>query len=134
MQNIQALDDLATGQGRGMTWRERAVTPELAVRGIRQGDRVFVGSACATPRTLLRALEALASLLPASTSSTSFTDGAVLDRDGRAGSSFRHGAFYLGRDMLRLSLSDGVDCVPMLLSEVPRLLAGRLPRYLRHDL
>jgi hypothetical protein len=26
---------------------------------IRPGDRVFVGSACATPRTLLRALEAM---------------------------------------------------------------------------
>jgi acyl-CoA hydrolase/RimJ/RimL family protein N-acetyltransferase len=105
-----------------MTWCERAVAPDRAVRGIRHGDRVFVGSACATPRTLLRALEALASP-PAGVQLVHFlTDGAVLESDGHAGSSFRHCAYYLGRDMLRLSLSDGVDYIPMSLSEVPRLL------------
>ena len=40
-------------------WRQRAVTAERAVTTVQRGDRVFVGSACATPRTLLRALEAL---------------------------------------------------------------------------
>jgi acyl-CoA hydrolase/RimJ/RimL family protein N-acetyltransferase len=103
-------------------WRDRAVAPEHAVRGIRHGERVFVGSACATPRTLLRALEALASPPAGVHLVHSLTDGAVFDRDGRARSSFRHSAFYLGRDMLRLSRSDGVDYVPMSLSEVPRLL------------
>ena len=103
-----------------MTWRERAVAPELAVRGIRDGARVFVGSACATPRTLLRALEGRD---PAGVELIHFlTDGAVGERDGRAVSSFRHVAFYLGRDMLGLGLSGGVHYVPMSLSEVPRLL------------
>jgi acyl-CoA hydrolase/RimJ/RimL family protein N-acetyltransferase len=108
-----------------MKWRERAVTPERAVRGIRHGERVFVGSACATPRTLVRALETL-DAPPAGVQLVHFlTDGAVVERDGRAWSSFRHCAFYLGRDMLRLSLSDGVDYVPMSLSEVPRLLENQ---------
>ena len=108
--------------GGPLDWRARAVTPERAVRDVRAGDRVFVGSACATPRTLLRALETLASP-PAGVHLVHFlTDGAVVERDGRAASAFRHCAFYLGRDMLRLSLSGGVDYVPMALSEVPRLL------------
>src|SRR5262245_56135961 len=125
MQTRQALAATADGPGVGMKWRERAVTPDRAVRCIRHGDRVFVGSACATPRTLLRALEAEDSP-PAGVHLVHFlTDGAVLDRDGRAGSSFRHCAFYLGSDMLRLSLSEGVDYVPMSLSEVPRLLENR---------
>ena len=103
-----------------MSWRERAVAPELAVRGIRDGAHVFVGSACATPRTLLRALEGRD---PAGIELIHFlTDGAVGERDGRAVSSFRHVAFYLGRDMLGLALSGGVHYVPMSLSEVPRLL------------
>src|SRR5262249_63370 len=38
-------------------WHERAVPAEWAVECIHPGARVFVGSACATPRTLLRALE-----------------------------------------------------------------------------
>jgi acyl-CoA hydrolase/RimJ/RimL family protein N-acetyltransferase len=105
-----------------VAWRERAVAPERAVLGIRDGARVFVGSACATPRTLLRALEAL-DPPPAGVELVHFlTDGAVEERDGRAVSSFRHSAFYLGRDMLGLSRSAGVDYVPMSLAEVPRLL------------
>jgi acyl-CoA hydrolase/RimJ/RimL family protein N-acetyltransferase len=112
----------ASRESASTKWRERAVAPECAVRGIRHGDRVFVGSACATPRTLLRALEALTSP-PAGVHLVHFlTDGAVLERGGRAGSPFRHCAFYFGRDMLGLSRSDGVDYVPMSLSEVPRLL------------
>ncbi|MDQ3691438.1 MAG: hypothetical protein M3406_15695 [Chloroflexota bacterium] len=38
-------------------WRERAVSPERAVAGIRPGARVFIGSACARLRVLLVALE-----------------------------------------------------------------------------
>jgi acyl-CoA hydrolase/RimJ/RimL family protein N-acetyltransferase len=117
---------VSEGQSGGtLQWRERAVAPERAVRGIRNGDRVFVGSACATPRTLLRALEALA-LPPAGVQLVHFlTDGAVVERDGRGGSAFRHRTFYLGRDMLGLSLSEAVDYVPIALSEVPRLLENR---------
>src|SRR5262245_57823874 len=104
------------------TWRDRAVAPERAVQGIRAGARVFVGSACATPRTLLRALEGL-DAPPAGVELVHFlTDGAVAERDGRAVSAFRHSAFYLGRDMLGLSRSEGVGYVPLSLSEVPRLL------------
>jgi acyl-CoA hydrolase/RimJ/RimL family protein N-acetyltransferase len=110
-----------------MEWRERAVAAERAVKAIRHGDHVFVGSACATPRALLRALEALPSP-PAGVQLVHFlTDGAVVEVDGQARSSFRHRAFFLGRDMLKLSGSDSIAYVPMSLSEVPRLLtSGRL--------
>src|SRR5262249_25762897 len=125
MQTTRHVRRSRAGHDVDMKWRERAVAPGGAVRGIRRGERVFVGSAWATPRPLLRALEAQAPP-PAGVHLVHFlTDGAVLDRDGRARSSFRHCAFYLGRDMLQLSLSDGVDYVPMSLSEVPRLLESR---------
>lgn len=107
---------------REVTWRDQAVAPARAVQGIRNGARVFVGSACATPRTLLRALERL-DPPPEGVQLVHFlTDGAVDERDGRAVSAFRHSAFYLGRDMLGLSRSAAVDYVPMSLAEVPRLL------------
>jgi len=111
--------------GRAVEWRQRAVGAERAVKTVRHGDRVFVGSACATPRALLRALEGLPAP-PAGVQLVHFlTDGAVVEVDGRPRSSFRHRAFYLGRDMLRLSSSDSVDYVPLSLSEVPRLLESR---------
>jgi acyl-CoA hydrolase len=48
----------------------QALSAEEAVRLIQPGQRVFVGSACATPRTLLRALEELPVPIPGVTSST----------------------------------------------------------------
>ena len=38
---------------------DRIVSPETAVRSIRSGERVFVGTGCGEPRGLVRALEAL---------------------------------------------------------------------------
>src|SRR5215467_8586961 len=40
-------------------WRDHVVSAEAAVSIVRPGDRVFVGSACATPRSLVEALERL---------------------------------------------------------------------------
>jgi len=38
-------------------WRTRLVSADEAIEAINKGNRVFVGSACATPRALLGALE-----------------------------------------------------------------------------
>src|SRR4051794_14249215 len=40
-------------------WHGRQVSADEAVSAVRPGDKVFVGSACATPRTLVNALEEL---------------------------------------------------------------------------
>jgi acyl-CoA hydrolase/RimJ/RimL family protein N-acetyltransferase len=106
-------------------WQSRAVPAAQAVRAVHPGHRVFVGSACATPRRLLEALEALA---PEGVQLIHFlTDGAVARRDGRPASHFRHRAFYIGRDMRELAEQAPVDYVPIALAEVPHLIAsGRL--------
>ena len=41
-------------------WRDHLVSAEEAVSVVRPGNKVFVGSACATPRSLVGALERLA--------------------------------------------------------------------------
>jgi acyl-CoA hydrolase len=40
-------------------WHDRVVSAEEAVSVVRPGDKVFLGSACATPRSLVEALERL---------------------------------------------------------------------------
>jgi hypothetical protein len=40
-------------------WRDRLVSADVAVSVVRPGDKVFVGSACATPRSVVEALERL---------------------------------------------------------------------------
>src|SRR5262245_9077074 len=114
-------------QEAAVDWRGRAVAAKQAVRAIRPGDRVFVGSACATPRRLLRELEAL-DPPPAGVQLVHFlTDGATRELDGRPQTSFRHRVFFVGRDMQALAASSLVDYVPISLAEVPRLLeSGRL--------
>lgn len=105
-------------------WRRRAVAAEDAVRSIQHGEHVFVGSACATPRRLLRALETL-DPPPAGVQLIHFlTDGATGAGDRGDRNPFRHRAFYVGQDMRKLAASAPVDYVPISLAEVPRLLAG----------
>ena len=102
------------------------MSADEAVRAIRPGDRVFVGTACATPRSLLRALEAR-DPPPAGVQLVHFlTDGAVPERDGRLCSAFRHRVYYVGQDMRRLAACAGdVSYVPLSLVDLPRLLETR---------
>ncbi len=104
-------------------WRERALPPERAVAGIRAGARIFVGSACATPRVLLAALEADPNQ-PAGIELTHFlTDGA-----GPAPGTvpFRHRAWYVGSDMGDVARAGRLDYVPLALAAVPPLLEAGL--------
>jgi acyl-CoA hydrolase/RimJ/RimL family protein N-acetyltransferase len=106
-------------------WQSRAVSAAQAVRAVRPGHHVFVGSACATPRRLLEALEAAA---PVGVQLVHFlTDGPRAYRDGTSGSRFRHRTFYIGADMRALATRAPVDYVPIALADVAHLIAvGRL--------
>ncbi len=113
-----------------LDWRDRQVSAAEAVSVVRPGDRVFVGSACATPRTLVGALEQFK------------RSGVVLvhfltDRVGTGDpphSNYRHRVFYVGRDVraLRdvpaLRESGLVEYVPLSLGDVPELFRnGQIP-------
>ena len=98
-----------------------------AVRAVRPGDHVFVGTACATPRTLVAALETLGL---ADVELLHFlTDHAVAhDAQGQARTQYRHRSFFVGQD-LRAAVRQGLaDYVPVSLARVPGLMAiGRIP-------
>ena len=111
-------------------WRDRRVSAAEAVAVVRPGDRVFVGSACATPRTLVDALQ------------QSGQAGVVLvhfltDRvsTGEAPhTKHRHRVFYVGRDVRDLHAvpalreSGLVEYVPISLGDVPQLFTnGQIP-------
>ncbi len=111
-------------------WRARAVSAGQAVRAIRPGDRVFVGTASATPRALLAALEALEET-PGGVELLHFlADGPLpgLYSPGGLGPRYRHRAFFVGQQ-LREPVRQGLaDYVPQSLVRVPELMAsGRIP-------
>jgi acyl-CoA hydrolase len=118
------------GVGAAVDWRDRQVSAAEAVSAVRPGDKVFVGSACATPRALVDALEELG------------RPGVVLlhfltDRVGTGDpphTNYRHRVFYVGRDVRALhdvpALRESglVEYVPLSLGDVPQLFhSGQVP-------
>ena len=106
-------------------WHARRCSAAEAVSGLRPGDHVFVGSACATPRSLVAALERLEPPIPGLVLIHFLTDG--LDEAGGETTAYRHRALYLGSDARALMSSGLIDYLPVSLPEVPRLLrTGRM--------
>lgn len=108
---------------------DKITTAADAVALIRAGEHVFVGTACATPRSLVAALEAQRPR-PADVELLHFlTDHAVAhDAAGQPQTHYRHRSFFVGQDM-RAAVRQGLaDYVPISLARVPKLMAiGRIP-------
>lgn len=107
-------------------WRDRLTSAAEAVSVVRPGDHVFVGSACATPRTLVEALEQTASPPPGVVLVHFLTDRVGLGDPPET--RYRHRVFYVGRDVLALAGSGEIEYVPVSLPDVPTLFGtGRIP-------
>src|SRR5262249_4087832 len=100
----------------------RAVSPILA------GSRIYIGTGCAAPHSLLAALEMMEPQ-PADLEFVSFlTTSAVAQVERASRTHYSLGAFFVGSEMRGLAGSGQLDYVPISLEEVPRLLtSGRLP-------
>jgi len=108
-------------------WREKVCSPDEAVRLVRNGDRVFMGTAGATPRTLAAALESC-SPTPQDVELFHFlTTGMIPRVDGRSQTRFRHRTFFVGTDMRELVRQGNAEYVPVSLVQMPTLIAnGRI--------
>lgn len=107
----------------------KIVTAEAAVRLVQHGQHVFVGTGCATPRTLVAALENVAQP-PDDVQLTYFltTDALRRDAEGKVSSKYRHQVFFVGSEVRELVKERRAEYVPISLAQVPRLFAiGRLP-------
>jgi acyl-CoA hydrolase/RimJ/RimL family protein N-acetyltransferase len=105
-------------------WRDRQVSAGEAVSIVKPGDKVFVGTACSTPLSLLEALEAR--MVPGVTLVHFITTAA--GGDDAPQTCYRHRVFYVGRDERALRESSQVDYLPLSLADVPRLFEnGQLP-------
>ena len=110
-------------------YKSKVITAEAAARLIKPGQHVFVGTACATPTTLVRALEALPQP-PADVELLHYiTTGTIqTDAEGQVTSKYRHRCFFVGNEM-RAAVKQGVaEYVPLSIARVPELMEnGRLP-------
>jgi acyl-CoA hydrolase/RimJ/RimL family protein N-acetyltransferase len=102
-------------------------TAQQAVQSIQAGNRVFIGTACAAPRTLVAELENLAKPAP-DVEMIHFLTTNVFPHDetGRATTKYRHRSFFVGSD-IRAAVEQGMaEYVPIQISHVPDLIARGL--------
>jgi acyl-CoA hydrolase/N-acetylglutamate synthase-like GNAT family acetyltransferase len=98
------------------------VTPEQAIAIIKPGSRVFVGSACATPRVLMKTLEGLQIPIPDLEFFHFLTNGALPVVDGVNTSQYYHKVFFVGSDERQPTAKGIADYIPISLAQVPAML------------
>lgn len=103
----------------------KLVSAEQAVATIKPGAQVFVGTACATPRGLMAALENRAPPPPDVTCLHYFTSGAIPADGDKVTTHYRHRSFFVGTDN-RLAVAQGLaDYVPISIAQVTALMRNR---------
>jgi len=109
-------------------YRSKLRTADEAVAGIVSGNRVLVGSGCAEPQTLVRALLAQSLRLNdveivhlLTLGIADYVQEGFMDR-------FRHNAFFIGANVREAVSAGRADYTPIFLSEIPHLMtSGQRP-------
>ena len=118
--------------GQHMDWKEKygylIATPEQAVSKIGPGQRVFIGTGCAGPEMLIRALTARAADLAGTEIIHLLTQGGAPYAQEKLRETFRVNSFFISKNV-REVIQDGMgDYTPVSLSEIPRLFSsGQFP-------
>lgn len=113
-------------------WQEKyadiVASAEEAVSHIRAGQRVFIGTGCAQPHVLVKALVARAQDLVDTEIVHLLTFGGAPYADKELSENFRINSFFIAenvRDIIQKGLG---DYTPIFLSDIPELFhSGRLP-------
>jgi acyl-CoA hydrolase/GNAT superfamily N-acetyltransferase len=107
--------------------KKRTVSAEEAVRLVRSGDHVFIGSGCAEPQALVSALSAAPALSDVEIMHI-LTLGVAPYADPRFPGRFRHNAFFIGANVREAVQAGSADYTPVFLSEIPDLFRSRRVR------
>jgi acyl-CoA hydrolase len=110
------------------TYRELIATAAQAVKRIRPGQRVFVGTGCGQPQELVHALVARGRELSDTSIVHLLTSGDAPYADQALAEHFRVNSFFIS-DNVRKIIQEGLgDYTPVFLSDIPRLFtSGQLP-------
>jgi acyl-CoA hydrolase/RimJ/RimL family protein N-acetyltransferase len=100
----------------------RMKTPEEAVSIVKSGHSVFIGTACATPRRLIQALESRGDSLFDVKLIHFLTDGAIPIEDGLPKTRFQHRVFFVGSDTREAIRRGKAQYIPISIAQLPRLI------------
>lgn len=105
-------------------FRARTVEAADALRAVRRGARVFVGSGCAEPVLLVEALAARDDVADVEVLHIMTVGHAPYAQAAHAGR-FRHNAFFIGSNVREAVAAGQADYTPVFLSEIPALFRSR---------
>lgn len=104
------------------------VSASEALRRVRSGQHVLIGSGCAEPEMLVKALVARAEELHDVEILHLMTMGTAPYADAAFQGSFRHNAFFIGPNVRAAVGAGAADYTPVFLHEIPGLIrSGRIP-------
>lgn len=104
------------------------VDADTAVRQIKKGKRIVLGSGCAEPQHLVEALVRNAEHFYDNEIAHILTVGIAPYADPKYADNFRHNAFFIGKNIRNAIREGHADYIPIFLSEVPMLFkTGQMP-------
>lgn len=109
------------------TYRQKLTTAEEAVRVIKPNMRVSIGSGCAQPQTLVKAMTGRAKELRNVEIIHLLTMGVSPYTEPEYEGVFRHNAFFVGANVREAVNMGRADYIPIFLSNIPALFGNKLP-------
>jgi len=110
-------------------WQERYAdklkTAQVALRAIRRGDNIFIGSGAASPQLLIEEMTRRADDFVDTEIVHLLTLGAAPYVERRFRHRFRHNAFFVGANVREAVAEGRADYTPIFLSEIPALFKRR---------
>jgi acyl-CoA hydrolase len=110
-----AMLDIRASLGR---FSNKLVSAETAVERVKPGHRVFIGTGCASPIALVRALERRASI-PPDVELFHFLTSGLESVWAEQPSRYRHRCFFVGTDVRGFVRSGQAEYVPISLTQIP---------------
>jgi acyl-CoA hydrolase/RimJ/RimL family protein N-acetyltransferase len=109
-------------------YREMIAKASAAVKRVRSGQRVFVGTGCGTPQTLVNALTARAGQLADVEIVHLLTLGEAPYAQRKMQDNFRVNSFFIAENVREVIQEGYGDYTPVFLSDIPRLFkTGQMP-------
>jgi len=104
---------------------KKVVVANDAIRKIRRGSRIFLGTGCGVPYHLVQELAKTATQMADNEIVHLLTLGDTPSADSKFQSQFRHNTFFVS-DNIRDAVSEGrADYSPIMLSDIPRLFRSK---------
>jgi acyl-CoA hydrolase/GNAT superfamily N-acetyltransferase len=117
-----------TGSGWRARYEQRTVTAEQALKDIRSGSGVFIGSGCGQPQLLFDALMRMAPRLSDIEILHGMTLGVVGSTDSSFAERFRHNAFFVSEGVTSAVSEGRADYTPIGSFRIPSMFSsGRIP-------